>query len=357
MVARQRRDARGPRVDMSMRLWHRLRSAWANLVHRDHVDASLDDELGAYADLLTAEYERRGYTPIDARRAALVEIGGVTQVKESTRDAWSGDAFASSFRELRYTWRSLRRSPGFLVTVVLIFALGIGANATIFGVIDHLLCQPPRQVTASERIAMLSTSMPEGSGIGQQSFNYPVYRLLKSDLRAAEEVAIAPWASLDLPLGRGTDAALVRGLPVSASYFPLLGVRPERGRFFSPDEDAVPNGSAVAVISDGFWTRHFQRATDVIGRTLDIGTRRFTVTSPPDITLVQQAKAAARVLQIALEKERYDKARLARLSPHNTARTVNHGRSDRLMLQHEVTAAVVLLIATANDATQLLARV
>ncbi|HZI40947.1 MAG TPA: permease prefix domain 1-containing protein [Gemmatimonadaceae bacterium] len=220
---------------MSMRLWHRLRSAWANLVHRDHVDASLDDELGAYADLLTAEYERRGYTPIDARRAALVEIGGVTQVKESTRDAWSGDAFASSFRELRYTWRSLRRSPGFLVTVVLIFALGIGANATIFGVIDQLLFQPPRHVTAPERIAMLSTSMPEGSGIGQQSFNYPVYRLLKSDLRVAEEVAIAPWATLDLPLGRGTGAALVRGLPVSASYFPLLGVRSERGRFFSAD--------------------------------------------------------------------------------------------------------------------------
>ena len=94
-----------------MRLWHRLRSAWANLAHRDRVEASLDDELGAYADLLTAEYERRGYTPADARRAALVEIGGVTQVKESTRDAWSGDAFASSFRELRYTWRSLRRSP------------------------------------------------------------------------------------------------------------------------------------------------------------------------------------------------------------------------------------------------------
>jgi len=110
MVTRQQRDARGARVGVSMRLWHRLRSAWANLAHRDRVEAALDDELRAYVHLLTAEYERRGYAPNDARRAALVEIGGLAQVKESTRDAWAGDRFASSYRELRYTWRSLRRS-------------------------------------------------------------------------------------------------------------------------------------------------------------------------------------------------------------------------------------------------------
>src|SRR5437762_12877109 len=136
-----------------MGLPHRLRSLWANLLHRDRVEESLDDELRAYLDLLTADYERRGYGPNEARRRALVEIGGVSQVKESTRDAWAGDALASSQRELRYTWRSLRRSPGFLVTVILIIALGIGANATIFGVIDELLFRPPAHVREPDRIA------------------------------------------------------------------------------------------------------------------------------------------------------------------------------------------------------------
>src|SRR5690242_17865854 len=108
-----------------MRFVHWLRSLWANLVHRDRVDASLDAELHAYQDLLAAEYERRGLPADDARRAALVEIGGLAQVKESTRDGWAGHALASAERELRYTWRSLRRSPGFLVVVTFVIALGI----------------------------------------------------------------------------------------------------------------------------------------------------------------------------------------------------------------------------------------
>jgi putative ABC transport system permease protein len=387
-----------------MRLLHRLRSAWANLFHRDRVEASLDDELRAYADLLTAEYERRGYAPNDARRAALLEIGGLAQVKESTRDVWAGDAIASGFRELRYSWRSLRRSPGFLVTVVLIFALGIGVNATIFGVIDQLLFRPPRHVTAPERITLLSMSTSSTGGIGQQSFNYPVYRLLKSELGVAEEVAIAPWETLALPLGRGAGAALVRGVTVSASYFPLLGVRPERGRFFSADEDLAPNGSPVAVISDGFWTRHFQRAPDAIGQALDIGNQRFTVigVAPdgftgtelgrvdvwlpitasmrhifsdadwqtninatyahvfirlrPGITAAEGAKGVERVLQSAFPEEWYVKNRVARLTPLTRARTINLGTSDRLMLLLAMMAAVVLLIAIANVASLLLAR-
>src|SRR5947209_9536720 len=105
-----------------MRFLSRLRSLWANLFHRRDVEHSLGEEVRAYVDLLAAEYEQRGFAPDAARRAALLDTGGVTQIKESTRDAWAGDALAIGQRELRYTWRGLRRSPGFLVTVVLIIA-------------------------------------------------------------------------------------------------------------------------------------------------------------------------------------------------------------------------------------------
>src|SRR5438128_2317208 len=158
-----------------MRFLNWLRSLWANLIHRRAIEECLDEELAAYVDLLTAEYEQRGFTPHDARRAALLDTGGVTQVKESTRDAWAGDALAITQRELRYTWRGLRRSPGFLVTVVLIIALGIGANATIFGVIDELLFRPPAHVKDPERIVLLSMAVAHDR-IGQQTVNFPVYR-------------------------------------------------------------------------------------------------------------------------------------------------------------------------------------
>jgi len=173
-----------------MRFFHWVRSLWANLVHRDRVEESLDDELRAYLDLLTADYQRRGLSADEARRSALVDIGGLAQVKERTRDVWAGDAFAIGRRELRYTWRSLRRSPGFLVTVVLIISLGIGANATIFGVIDDLLFRPPANVKNPDRVVLLTMAVPK-ERVGQQTLNFPAYRTLHTEWRSAEVVAIA----------------------------------------------------------------------------------------------------------------------------------------------------------------------
>jgi predicted permease len=386
-----------------MRLLHWLRSLWANLVQRRHVEAALDDELRAYLDLLITEYERRGYTPNDARRAALIETGGLTQVKESTRDAWAGDALASAQRELRYSWRSLRRSPGFLVTVVLIIALGIGANATIFGIIDDLLLRPPSHVTHPDRIALLSMAMP-GDRLGQQNFNFPVYRALRAGWDGAEQVALTANEPLELPVGRGAAAENLRGFPVSASYFPLLGVEPERGRFFSPDEDAEPNGAAVVVISDGLWSRHFARVPDVLGKTLDIGDQRFTVigVAPPEFTgtelgrvdlwlpitagmrflfdledwrtnasatyahlfvrvrpgvsLGRAAKGAERVLGGVYPDEWFVRGRSALLTSLRRSRSINLGTDSALLALLAAMAVVVFLTAIANVASLLLAR-
>ena len=387
-----------------MRLFHWLRSLWANLVHRERVEESLDDELRAYVDQLTDEYARRGVQPDEARRLALVEVGGLAQVKESTRDAWAGGALVSAQRELRYTWRSLRRSPGFLVTVVLIISLGIGANATIFGVIDDLLFRPPAHVKAPDRIALLSMAVP-GDRVGQQTFNFPTYRTLRAEWRAADVVAIAGYGPLELPLGRGLAAENVLGLPVSASYFPMLGVEPERGRFFSDDEDAEPNGIPVAVISDGFWTRHFARDADVLGRTVEVGNRRFTVigVTPPGFTgtelgrvdvwlpftaairpflhdspdwqrnaaptyahvfarvrvgvpLADAAREATRVLSNVYPGVWWVPNRSARLTPLRAARSINLGTENTLLALLAAMALVVLLIVIANVASLLLAR-
>jgi predicted permease len=386
-----------------MRLGHWLRSLWANLVHRDRVEESLDDELRAYLDLLAGDYERRGYTPNEARRKALVEIGGVGQVKENTRDAWAGDALASSRRELRYTWRSLRRSPGFLVTVILIIGLGIGANATIFGVIDELLFRPPAHVRQPDRIVLLSMAIPS-EPVGQQTLNFPVFRTLRKEWHAVDAVALTAYGTMELPLGRGLDARNVLGLLVSASYFPMLGVDAERGRFFSNDEDAEPNGAAVVVISDGFWTRQFARDPDVLGKTLEVGNRRFAVvgvaprgftgteigrvdlwlpitaampllsSNPnwqrealatyahlfarvrPGVPFADAAREADRVLTNVYPDAWWVRGRSARLTPLRAARSINLGTENALLTLLAAMALVVLLIVVANVASLLLAR-
>ena len=403
MDARQRRDAGCARVDLTVRCIHRLRSAWANLVHRDRVEAALDDELRAYLDLLTAEYERRGLLPNEARRAAQIEIGGLAQIKETTRDAWAGNTLAAVNREIRYTWRGLRRTPGFLATVVLIIALGIAANATIFGVIDELLFRPPAHVNAPDRIALLSMAI-RSDRVGQQTLNYPVYRTLRTEWHSADVVALAAYAPLELPLGRGLEAENVRALPVSASYFPLLGVSPERGRFFAPEEDAEPDGAQVAVISDGFWTRHFAREVDVLGRALVVGNLRVTVigvappgftgtelgrvdlwlpitaampflsTNPnwrsnagatyahlfarvhPGIPFADAAREAERVLATSYADTWFVRGRNARLIPLRAARSLNLGTENALLTLLAAMASVVLLIMIANVASLLLAR-
>ena len=389
-----------------MRFLNWLRSLWANLVHRGRVEESLDDELEAYRDLLTADYERRGMSPDEARRTALVDIGGMAQVKENTREAWAGEALISARRELRYTWRSLLRSPGFLLTVVLIIALGISANATIFGVIDELLFRPPAHVRDPERVVLLSMAVPKDA-VGQQTLNFPVYRTLRGEWRSADVVAVAAFSTVEVPLGRGLDAEDVLAFPVSASYFRMLGVEPERGRFFTDDEDAEPNGVPVAVISDGFWRRHFAHDPNVLGKALEIGNRRFTVigVAPsgftgtelgrvdlwlpmtaamrpfvsdnpnwqhealgtyahlfarvrPEIPFADAAREAQRILANAFPDAWWGtrNGRTPRLIPLRIARSMNLGTENALLTLLAAMALIVLLIVIANVASLLLAR-
>src|SRR5215470_3038182 len=102
-----------------------LRALWANLVHRAEVETDLDDELRAYLDALTAEYERAGIDHAAARRAARLELGNLDAVKDATRDAWAGNSLAVAARELRQTIRSLRRAPVYVVSVVATLGLAI----------------------------------------------------------------------------------------------------------------------------------------------------------------------------------------------------------------------------------------
>jgi putative ABC transport system permease protein len=386
--------------------WRRYLRFWG-----PDLDADIDEELRFHVEQRVRDYERLGMSREQADAAAAERFGDITSIRRTLRrhDALRNrrqerhERMNHLMEDVRYALRGLRLHPGFAVTAVLTIALGVGANATVFGIIDQLLFRPPAYVKNPERIEMLSVRRRTESGVGQQTFNYPVYRTLREQLRSIDDIAIAWSAATDLPVGRGARALSARGILVSASYFGLLGVTPERGRFFTADEDSPPSGVPVVVISDGFWTRQFGRDPDVLGKRVEIGDQRYTIIGiaprgftgtelgrvdlwiplatgmhllmPIDWTTsvvasyahvflrlrpgIQPERAAAeadRVLQASFGNTWFMEDRHAALTPLVAARSVNVGTNGLVTVLLALMAVIVLLIACANLANLLLAR-
>jgi predicted permease len=179
-------------------------------------------------------------------------------------------------QDLRYATRGLIKAPLFTVGVVLTLALGIGVNATMFGVVDTLFLRPPPGVSEPGRIVRVYFKQ-NSSYFGwytQAGTSYPAYLDLRDHVPAFVQAAAISGG--DLALGRGAGAIQVKAAAVSAPYFAMLGVRPALGRFFASDEDRV-GGAKVAVLSYGFWQRHFGGDSSVVGRLLPLGQGRYTV--------------------------------------------------------------------------------
>ena len=182
-------------------------------------------------------------------------------------------------QDVRYAIRGLWLRPGFTGVVVLTLSLGIGANVTMFGILDRLLLRAPAHIVDVDRVVQVHSRW-FGRPTAQSSHPYALYKDLKrvSDF---EQVAVTtPSAVVNreyYPLGRGRDATRIAGAQVTAEFFPLLGVRPHRGRFFQEDEAGETNPQQLAVIGYSFWQRRFAGRDDAIGQTLDLGTDRYTI--------------------------------------------------------------------------------
>lgn len=188
-------------------------------------------------------------------------------------------------RDVRYAARALRMRPGFTITVAATLALGIGANATMFGILDRLLFRAPEHIVQPERLVQIHTGRL-GSPYAQESQSYALYKQLLAQVPDFQSVAVstADAEGLDYyPLGSGPTAQRVSGALVTPGLFTTLGVRPQLGRFFKDDEAGEANPQKLAVIGHGFWQRHFGGRRAAIGARLDIGTERYVVVgvAPP----------------------------------------------------------------------------
>ena len=187
------------------------------------------------------------------------------------------DAFR---QDVQYAVRGMKRRPGFTFMVATTLALGIGANATMFGILDRLLFQAPAHIADPDRVVLFSTHSV-GSSSYQTSHGYVVRTLLQRGVSDLSDVAVATPTGVVrrkyYSTGRGEAASRVAGSLVSANYFRTLGVRPALGRFFADTDDDESTVQNVAVIGYGLWKRQYASASDAIGTAIDVGGRRYTI--------------------------------------------------------------------------------
>jgi putative ABC transport system permease protein len=186
------------------------------------------------------------------------------------------DAIDNIVQDLRYALRGLRAKPGFTAAVVTTLALGIGANAAIFGIVDRMLFRPPpmlRDPATAHQVYVYTTY--RGEELVSNPDQYARYVDLTRDTRSFS--ATAAYTRRDIAIGVGADARQMSLGVVSASFFDFFEVRPEIGRFFGPAEDALPEGQPVAVISHTYWQTAFGERSDAIGTKLQIGPTTYTI--------------------------------------------------------------------------------
>ncbi len=240
-------------------------------------DAALDEEIRFHIDMETEQKMRAGIPAAEARRLALAHFGGVQQVREGHRDvrrlAWIEDLLT----DVRYGVRSLARTPGVTIAIVLTLAAGLGANATIFSVLDRVFFRMPDGVVQPDGVLRLY-EIPQHPDAGMPAipvYNYPKYGAIRDAIGPLAAVtAYAPPLKTNVDDDSGGE---VFSSFVDAGYFPLLGVHPALGRLFAPDEERLAQPVYALVLSYDYWQRRFRGDSAVIGRKLRVGNVQNTI--------------------------------------------------------------------------------
>ena len=260
---------------MLTRLLSELRYRLRVLLRRDRAERELDAELQFHLEKEAEKYLARGMSREEALRRARLAFGGVERIKDDARDA-RGLVFLDTLaQDLRYALRGLRARKAFSLGVVLTLGLGIGANATMFGIVDRLLFRAPsgfRDQETAHRVYMRR----KDNGEERIDRNYSFARYLDLLRFTRSFDAVAAFQTRRLAVGEGEATRELRVTVASASYFGFFELHPALGRFFGPAEDSVPAGAPVVVLGHAYWLTRFGGRPDVIGKPLRID--RITAT-------------------------------------------------------------------------------
>jgi putative ABC transport system permease protein len=250
-----------------------------SLVRAGQVDRELHEEIEYHVERLTAANLADGMSPRDARAAALRAFGGVAQRMEESRDTRRVTLLTDLGRDVRYAARMLRRAPAFTAVAVLSLALGTGANTVVFQLIEALRLRP-LPVRDADGLAIIRVPNRQGAS-GSFPSRYPdltyvQWERLRRDQQAFDGLLAWSHGSLDLSTA-GEQRFSEDSLWVSGGFFDVLGVRPQLGRLFTEADDVKGCAAPGVVISHAFWSREFGKDPAVVGRTLSANGQRFPV--------------------------------------------------------------------------------
>jgi predicted permease len=227
--------------------WQSLQRLFS-FFRRAQLDHELDAEIASHVQLATEENLQRGLPPDEALRQALVRFGGPQQAKEQHRDARSLPFLETLFQDLRFSFRTLRKAPGFTAIAVLTLALGIGASTAIFSVVDAVLLRP-LPYPSPEKIVTVWEQEANGHPAHLADPNFLDFRAQNHTLST-----LATFGDGLASVSGGSEPLRLKVAAVSQDFFNVLGIEPFRGRAFAPGE-LVANGAPAMIVSYGYWKR------------------------------------------------------------------------------------------------------
>ena len=251
------------------------------IVARGRLAREMDEELRFHLELEAMEQGAgagEGVAERDLARRTRRRFGHVATIREERRRASGLGMFDRVRQDAGYAIRQVTRSPGFAAAVAIIIGLGVGANATMFAIIDRIMLRAPEGIADPEHVVELRSwrELRNGQRDTMVSFSYPSFVEFRA-MTAVFERVTAVRGPIDIAVDRGPDAVQLRGALVGDDYFETLGTRPALGRFFDVSETREPAGAPVAVISHGLWQRRYGGDRRVLGRTVSAGGTTYTI--------------------------------------------------------------------------------
>jgi len=253
-----------------------------NALNPHRLDKDLAEEIKDHLERKAAALGQNGLDPDEAEGQARVRFGNTTRLREESRDIrlWAG--LEGTLQDIRYAWRGMRKTPAFATTVIVSLALAIGANTAIYSLVDAAILRPlpvhdPGGLFRLWYPDITDPGIPAGSV--RDSFSYPEYLQFGAAAKPAAHLALfsSPNRVEARALQRDATIERINRAYVSGEAFDLLGVRPAVGRLFSAEEDRLPQGRALAVLSYDYWQRRFGRDPAILGRNIFVNKKAFEI--------------------------------------------------------------------------------
>ncbi len=258
-----------------IRLGGLFRVSWQSERRERELAAEMESHLQFHIE----DSLRAGMTPEQARRDAILKLGGVEQIKQACRERSTIPFLENLLRDVRYALRQLRKSPGFSTTAIVTLALGIGANTTIFTLMNALLLRslPVADPGNLVRLSMTDARTANQGRAFEAPTNYPIIQLLQERARTLD--GVFGWSNYTFVLQDGGTQKGYPGAMVGGNAFSVLDVRPAVGRLLNGQDDRTGGGTDgwAAVISHSFWVEHYHGDPNIVGRHITLTDHSVTI--------------------------------------------------------------------------------